>query len=168
MNKCGQWPTLCCLETNMLPLTGNKLKTKTIKNQHLAAGLLSCFHHNYLLLFLKQCIVPVFVDNDDGSADDPDQYHWIAFILNYGKPGKWSKCQEIRQQYKAFKVRCIGRWISKGQIIQKESNRTNQINDSKISCFPLLIPGKKECIDCIEKTHQKESDMCPYVKRTVV
>ena len=100
-----------------------------------------------LISILGKNIVPVFVDDNDGNTDDPDQYHWIAFILNYGKPGKWSKCQEIRQQYKAFKVRCIKRWISKGQIIQKESNRTNQINDSKISCFPLLIPGKKEYID---------------------
>ena len=121
-----------------------------------------------LISILGKNIVPVFVDDNDGNTDDPDQYHWIAFILNYGKPGKWSKCQEIRQQYKAFKVRCIKRWISKGQIIQKESNRTNQINDSKISCFPLLIPGKKEYIDRIEKAHQKKGKMCPNRKRTVI
>jgi organic hydroperoxide reductase OsmC/OhrA len=33
---------------------------------------------------------------------------------------------------------------------------------------PLLIPGKKECIDRIEKAHQKKSDMCPYAYRAVI
>ena len=60
-----------------------------------------------LISILGKNIVPVFVDDNDCNTDDLDQYHWIAFILDNGKPGKWSKRQEVRQQNKAFEIWCI-------------------------------------------------------------